>query len=50
MTLTDTGALVALLDEDDAGHAACTDALERLPSDILVDHMAVFHRSDVSTR
>jgi predicted nucleic acid-binding protein len=36
MTLTDTGALVALLDEDDAGHAACTDALERLPSDILV--------------
>jgi predicted nucleic acid-binding protein len=36
VTLTDTGALVELLDEDDAKHAACTAALNHLPAEPLL--------------
>ena len=42
MILTDAGALVALLDRDDANHTVCADALEWLPSHVLVTTWSCF--------
>lgn len=36
MILTDAGVLVALLDDDDANHTACVEALGQLPDDVLI--------------
>ena len=42
MTLTDAGALVALLDADDAYHAACVAAAQRLPAGPLLTTWVCF--------
>jgi uncharacterized protein len=42
MTLTDAGALVALLDADDSYHAACVAAAERLPAGPLLTTWVCF--------
>jgi uncharacterized protein len=42
MTLTDAGALVALLDADDPYHAACVAAAERLPAGPLLTTWVCF--------
>jgi predicted nucleic acid-binding protein len=45
MTLTDAGALVALLDADDSYHAACVAAAERLPAGPLLTTWVCFTES-----
>jgi len=42
MTLTDTGALVALLDTDDSYHTACVAAAQRLPAGPLLTTWVCF--------
>jgi len=42
MTLTDAGALVALLDADDPYHAACVAAAQRLPAGPLLTTWVCF--------
>jgi len=42
MTLTDAGALVALLDADDLYHAACVAAAQRLPAGPLLTTWVCF--------
>lgn len=42
MTLTDAGALVALLDADDPYHTACVAAAQRLPADPLLTTWVCF--------
>ena len=42
MTLTDTGAVVALLDADDPSHAACVAAAQRLPAGPLLTTWVCF--------
>ena len=42
MTLTDTGALVALLDKDDDRHAACVEAASQLPPQPMLTTMPCF--------
>ena len=42
MTLTDAGALVALLDADDGYHVACVAAAQRLPTGPLLTTWVCF--------